>query len=172
VQYDNSVQETMLKWCSTNGRTKQADTQCRSMIYWVQAECIVNQGRGNFLIDSLWKTNNWECFCSSYLMDLGPLAPTRWAVRTLTSSVVYNTLLGSSTLIFSSFQPLFWGNKMTNILLSDLFCPRVGRLYSHNKDCQSQCAGTERATAVTIKRHQHSHTQKINDTLLVVDVKY
>lgn len=123
--YDKSVADTLLKWCSTNGRTQQAEAQDRGMIYWVQVECTVNQGRGNFLMDSLWKTNNWECSCSSYWMDLGPLTPARWAVRTLTSLVVYNTLVESSFI----FCPLFFGgNKMTNTQLSNLLCPLLGCL--------------------------------------------
>lgn len=88
---------------STNGRTQQAVARDRDMIYWVQGECTVKQRERELLMDSLRKTNNWEPFSSSSWMDWGLVAPTRWAVRTLTSLVVYKALVESSSFIFTVF---------------------------------------------------------------------
>lgn len=76
----------------------------RGVIYGVRAESTVKGVKGNFLMDSLWKTAHRKGLSSSYWMDLGPLAPTRWAVGTLTSSVVYN--LVESCFLCSLFFPL------------------------------------------------------------------
>lgn len=134
------------------------------MIYWVQVECTVNQGKGNFIMDSLWKTNNWKCSCSSYWMDLGPLAPTRWAVRTLTSLGVYNALLGSST-FFSIFYPSFLANKLTNIILSPSWRP------GHIKPLSISVCWHRQSNS---SQHKVASAQpvKINNTLFMVDVKY